>query len=513
MKVDRDRMGMETDPIPVSPRLCGRENRTSAGARTCAVWRRGCGAPTHPVSDGFSTSKCGIEQQRSKRASPQRNGTRDTDHDSTRPALIIYAVLHFCKVVHLQIRESGGVMGGPLSHQTGATGGFFAVDSRIWPKVCELGMNEPIVYLVQARGTARDNRTTTWSVDSIERYTGISRHRAAAAIKRIQDAGLARLLRGGTKPKYDLVPFSELPGADPRPELKLSERIVVDWIRRGIRLDRKDQRHARSAAKKGWLLESEGEFVVVPAPEIKPDWIWLPNELVTGAAGEIPPLELVRQTQDPMILRLLIEMYHAQNLREDGGVSRRFMWKTYDRVKVGEHAQFTVWGFHGGREWVNWENGLTLPHRREKLTDQEIAAGEKPGGRFLSSHGALERTRDIRMGATSRRERRGKRRDHPPAKHGPLDSIEDRLGRAAHEAGKALITEGQCDWVLKNGIHHLVPVPRHIANVQMIGIARLRYRPHTQMTAVWWADLKVNAEKHLARYAQIAARQKTRIAV
>ena len=59
----------------------------------------------------------------------------------------------------------------------------------------------------------------------------------------------------------------------------------------------------------------------------------------------------------------------------------------------------------------------------------------------------------------------------------------------------------------KNGIHRLVPVPRHIANVQMIGIARLRYRPHTNMTRAWWADLNANAEKHLAKYAEIAARQ------
>ncbi len=163
---------------------------------------------------------------------------------------------------------------------TAAVGGFFAVDRRSWQKVYPLGMNEGVAYLVQARGTGRDNRTTPWSVESIERYTGISRHRAAAAVKNLLAGGFSRLLRGGTKPKYDLVPFSELPDSEARPTLSA------------------------------------------------PDPIWLPNELVTGAAGEIPPLELVRQTQDPMTLRLLVEMYHAQNLREDGGVSRRFRRST-----------------------------------------------------------------------------------------------------------------------------------------------------------------------------------------
>ena len=83
---------------------------------------------------------------------------------------------------------------------------------------------------------------------------------------------------------------------------------------------------------------------------------------------------------------------------------------------------------------------------------------------------------------------------------------------SAHEAGKALITEGQYDWAVEKGIHQLVPVPRHIANVQMIGIARLRYRPHTRMTAAWWADLNANAQRHLARYLELSGKN-ARLAV
>jgi hypothetical protein len=404
-------------------------------------------------------------------------------------------------------------MSGALEQAAPAKTGFFAVDRRIWAKLCVPGMmNEAVAYIVQARGTGRDNRTTTWSVESVERYTGISRHRAAAAVKNLQQE-FTRLLRGGTKPKYELVPFNALPGADPRPALSYHEKMALDRVQRGLTLSRNYRDQAKRAADKGWLLEREGEFAIAPAPEMKPDWIWLPNELVTGASSEIPPLELVRQTQDPMILRLLIEMYRAQNLCEDGGVSRQFMWKTYNRVKVGEHAQFTVWGFHGGCEWVNWENGLTLPHRREKLTDQEIAAGKNPAIDFfrrtahLSELGISEWAPHLVESAEETGE------IIHPLRMGGSDNIEDLLGRAAHEAGKALITEGQYDWAVKNGIHQLVPVPRHIANVQMIGIARLRYRPHTRMTTAWWADLNANAEKHLARYAEIAARQSTRIAV
>jgi hypothetical protein len=56
-----------------------------------------------------------------------------------------------------------------------------------------------------------------------------------------------------------------------------------------------------------------------PSP---PEWIFLPNTFVTGAADETQPLELLRQTQDPMALRLAVDLYYAQNLAEDGGVSR-----------------------------------------------------------------------------------------------------------------------------------------------------------------------------------------------
>ena len=106
---------------------------------------------------------------------------------------------------------------------TKGEGNFFAVDSRLWKRVCALGLNEAASYLVQARGTARDNRTTTWSVESIERYTGISRHRAATALKVLQTKGFVKLLRAGTRPKYDLIPFADLPESDKRPALNYSE--------------------------------------------------------------------------------------------------------------------------------------------------------------------------------------------------------------------------------------------------------------------------------------------------
>src|SRR5205814_8771180 len=130
-----------------------------------------------------------------------------------------------------------------------AKGHFFAVDARAWAKVCESGaMNEFVAYLVQARGTARDNRTSTWSVEAIERHTGISRHKAAAALKNLRTKGFEQLRRGGTKPLYDLILFSEMPGADPRPVLNGAEQNILYRVQGGLGLNRNQRTHARSAA-------------------------------------------------------------------------------------------------------------------------------------------------------------------------------------------------------------------------------------------------------------------------
>ena len=213
-----------------------------------------------------------------------------------------------------------------------------------------------------------------------------------------------------------------------------------------------------------------------------------------------------------MTLRLLIDMYHVHNLRDDGGVLRHCMWKKYDRVKINEHAQFVVWGFRSAGEWVNWDSRFTAPHRREKLTKEETAAGKNPGVDFfrrstqLCDVGLFEWVPHLVES------------DDPsgeiihPVRSGRSDTIEDRLGQAALQAGRVLITDGQFEWAANKGIQFLVPVPRHFANVQLIGIARLRYRPRTGLTAAWWAELHENAEKHLARYAEMIPKS-TRIAV
>lgn len=62
-------------------------------------------------------------------------------------------------------------------------GSFFALDRRIWAELCERGMNWPVAFLVLACGTGRDNRTTSWSAQALNKYAEIAWNRGKAAIE------------------------------------------------------------------------------------------------------------------------------------------------------------------------------------------------------------------------------------------------------------------------------------------------------------------------------------------
>ncbi len=113
-------------------------------------------------------------------------------------------------------------------------GGFFAVDRRAWARVCRLGMNPAVAYLVLARGAGGDNRTTKWSTNAIERYTGISRSRTAQAIAVLeQDKAVVRdPASKRDRPKYKIAPAHEIPGREghPPPALNPEQQCVFDQL-------------------------------------------------------------------------------------------------------------------------------------------------------------------------------------------------------------------------------------------------------------------------------------------
>ena len=113
---------------------------------------------------------------------------------------------------------------------TGKTSGFFAVDRRTWARVCGLGLNRAVAYLVLTCGTGKSNRESAWSVTAIEKYTGVSRSRAHDAVSALVKDGVVRKLREGTRPKYELVPWHLVPGNDTRPLTDTEESVIKKVI-------------------------------------------------------------------------------------------------------------------------------------------------------------------------------------------------------------------------------------------------------------------------------------------
>ena len=217
----------------------------------------------------------------------------------------------------------------------------------------------------------------------------------------------------------------------------------------------------------------------------RPDWIWLPNALVDGAAGEVPPVELVRQAANPLAMRLLVNLYGSQTLDEDGGVHFQRIREEYTRHQVGQQGALVVWGFAPASSRAYPSAPFVACHLAN-ATDKpacDLAWKEFWGCLdVLRTTGLVEFvahlvTRDDPQGEII----------HPVALSGTGSKIEQELGTAAIAVGRALATSGQIEWTIEQRVVMLAPVPMHMAHVQMFGIARLRYRPRTARTMAFVA--------------------------
>ncbi|MGA8699462.1 MAG: hypothetical protein WB689_37675 [Xanthobacteraceae bacterium] len=130
------------------------------------------------------------------------------------------------------------------ANPTRVSGGFFAIDRGAFRCAAVGGLNAAVAHLVMARGTGRDNRTTQWSVHSIEQCTGISRPNAAKAVKDLLDRGIWQKIRDGRHPIYEAVCGDQISGRisvkeanaihrDGRKILKMFQAVVRDIRRRG----------------------------------------------------------------------------------------------------------------------------------------------------------------------------------------------------------------------------------------------------------------------------------------
>jgi hypothetical protein len=380
--------------------------------------------------------------------------------------------------------------------------GFFAIDRGAFRCAAVGGLNAAVAHLVMARGTGPDNRTTQWSVNAIEKYTGISRPNAKKAVKDLLDRGIWQKIRDGQHPIYEAVPGDQIPGGP----FTADEQATIAAVREGKAVPSESKTVLEALKARGIIREFNGRRrsfeldLTYMAALAEPLTTWLPNVLIDGAADEVPPIELVRQSRSLPALRLLIGLYAAQFLPNFGGVPRELLKVVFDRARVGEQGPFVVWGFQSKHTLAGRD--LFRPFLTGQFTKQDdgthrddgMAASFWPAINSLTDLGLVERVGMLLDGDDDEAEI-----IHQYAMRGG-EPAEYELAHAAHCAALPLVTDGQRDWAEQNGYKWLIPVQRHIGNATLIDVYRLKYRPHTAATAAWYAVMQQTTAQYLDHY-------------
>ena len=394
--------------------------------------------------------------------------------------------------------------------------GFFAVDVGCFQYACEIGLNPAVAYLVLASGTGSDNVTTSWSVNAIENYTSISRSRARDAVQLLLKKGLIQELKRGTRPQYKFTSWAELRGMPREATLSDRLRIVYQLIGSGTELDAKQKAAASELVSKRLVVREGAHFVILPPPA--PELAFIPNAFVCGAARETPPLERLRQAQDAKALRMAVDLYHTQNLLEDEGVSRNVFYKKFNRHKYGEFRQFCLWGFERDGQISAYSNHPLVashigsyPDDFQRRTEEERAHIKRDVWsafwsclQVIEDCGVIEWVPYLVEGDGSEAEI-----IHPLCWEA-TDSPEYELAALAHEAAVLMARfagtpalRDLSSTKIGDCLLNLAPIPRHFQNVQLLGIARLRYRAHTKITSIWFGTRISQMEQHLATYKKL----------
>jgi hypothetical protein len=414
--------------------------------------------------------------------------------------------------------------GNPPAYRKRNAANIFAVDRRAWAKVCDIGLNAAVAYLLLARGTGGDQRTVGWSVNAIENKTGIGRLNAKKAIEILKQRGLIRQLKSGTKPQYYIVPAQEVleSKAAPQPLTSEEQRILrilrqigneATWVPKVGRVDNiweygNPYKIACGLANKGYLKSQGGQVfsqvepIAPQANSEEPDWIWLPNSLIDGVDGETAPVERVRQTQDVNILRLFIDLYHDHELLTFGGINWRpnkGIKNTYIRHKVADYREYTVWGFEPSNLNANSSALFVKPH----LTGESDENGRDTGWnpffeRFgtLTSLGLVQIIPHLVESETDEGEIIFSQ--SYDGEEGERD-----LAFATYLAAEAMLQEWQLKRLEDENHWVLIPALKHMTKVQLVGVARLRYRPQTETTALWLKERSAQWTEWTKRYDEI----------
>lgn len=177
-------------------------------------------------------------------------------------------------------------------------GRFFALDREIWSRLWQVPaantLNLVTCFLVLLAGTGGDNRTTKWSAKACEEWAGVGKPRAKEAIRQLILSGILE-------------------------ETETSSPMHPHY------------RFAESKKEK--------------------EPIFLPVEMVTGLGNEVPAVRRIRETNDPLLLRMFVDLYGLVEVDAPFGIAPKYLKMFNDKSnsarKVMESGVHAVWGLEG----------------------------------------------------------------------------------------------------------------------------------------------------------------------
>lgn len=291
--------------------------------------------------------------------------------------------------------------------------GFFCISPAHIETLSTEDVRTFVAYLVMSCGTGGDNTTTKWSVQSVEKYGHMRTEKAREAVERLKELGIVVQDMESSRPRH---PVHKIQG-------------------HGTRL--------------------EGQ-------------VWLPRTLVEGADQKEKdyPLRRIRESGDPLLLRLLLDLYAHHDLPEWGGVNPKAICKRQEVAAKIDAAggAMNVWGFDTKPDAV-WPVLSTIHKNLGEIEDFWKRLS------LLKSFGHLEEVITLL--------------DSPDGD--PIFSCEDDapiLGKLKDCCEELLFDK---NWAY--AYMYVLPIPAHIQEPHLISLYRLKYRPHTKRTAAWFAKM------------------------
>jgi hypothetical protein len=335
----------------------------------------------------------------------------------------------------------------------GRGGNFLAIDRTTWDRLWEVGtgnrLNLVTAFIVLLAGTGSDHQLSKWSAKACEQHTGMGKPRAKVAIDELIQHGFVAHTERSTKlyPQYRLKPIP---------------------------------------------LDS--------------DPIFLPVALVTGIDTEASMLRRVRETGDPLLLRMLVDLYGMVQLDATFGVPIAELSQTtpkdFPARKVFEIGVHSVWALR--------LNGGSKSASGEWASRHRLISRSKDGGweDFWSRVGMLEKIGAIWYEAWIFDSEEPDAEPLFPVDFATLyhqsegDDV-TQLTRTMLDAA-ANLSEERSDLLGRYGTDMLVTLAQHRRAPGIRGVARMRIEADTPGRRLSYYKRRTQIEIYEAGFTQIA---------